>query len=146
MQSACDWWRSSFPGTTCSSLLFVVDFDPGGLIWMAATWKLLLVRVWKLRMAWQWTGLPGTSTGQTQDAIPLRWRDWMEAPGKCWSITAWMNLEPLLSFPRRGRCGVIGGAGEGLHRGRLEEEVVGGRRDVPCESAVTSKGLTLSDL
>lgn len=38
------------------------------------------------------------------------------------------------------------GQGERLHRGRLEEEVVGGRRDVPFESAGTSKRLTLSDL
>lgn len=56
-----------------------------------------------------------------------------------------MSPEPLLSFPRRGRYGVLVGQGEGLCRGRLEEEVVGGRRDVPCESAGTSKGLTLSD-
>jgi len=56
-----------------------------------------------------------------------------------------MSPEPLLSFPKRGRYGVLVGQGEGLYRGRLEEEVVGGRRDVPCESARTSKGLTLSD-
>lgn len=42
--------------------------------------------------------------------------------------------------------GLLVGQGEGLHRGRLEEEVVGGRRDVPCASAGTSKGLTLSEL
>lgn len=56
-----------------------------------------------------------------------------------------MSPEPLLSFPRRGRYGVLMRQGEGLRRGRLEEEVVGGRRDVLCESAGTSKRLALSD-
>lgn len=53
-----------------------------------------------------------------------------------------MNPEPLLSFPRRGRYGVLVGQGEGLYRGKLEDKDVCGRTDVLCESVDTSKGLT----
>lgn len=53
-------------------------------------------------MALQWTGYPGTCTGQTLAATPSRWRAWMAAAAKFWSITVWMSREPLQSFPAKG--------------------------------------------
>lgn len=55
-----------------------------------------------------------------------------------------MNLEPLLSFPKRGRYEVIGEAGGRAAWRQAGRGGCGGRRDVPCESAGTSKRLTYS--